>query len=68
MTRFIDCSAFKYSRSLNFPIPGFTAFDQVKIPAIKPVDNITEAKLIFEFSYHFICYLHIAYPQLPYLE
>ena len=47
MTRLIDCSAFKYSMLLNFPIPGFTAFDQVKkIPAIKPVDNIAKAKMI----------------------
>jgi hypothetical protein len=47
MTRFIDCSAFKYSRSLNFPIPGFTALDQVKkIPAMIPVKNMAETKIM----------------------
>ena len=47
ITRFIDCNAFKYSISLNFPIPGFTALDQVKkIPAINPVNNIAINKII----------------------
>jgi hypothetical protein len=47
ITRFIDCNAFKYSISLNFPIPGFTALDQVKkIPAINPVNNIAKTKII----------------------
>jgi hypothetical protein len=47
ITRFIDCSAVRYSISLNFPIPGFTALDQVKnIPAINPVNNIAMAKII----------------------
>jgi hypothetical protein len=47
ITRFIDCNAFKYSISLNFPIPGFTALDQVKkIPAISPVNNMARAKMI----------------------
>jgi hypothetical protein len=47
MTRFIDCSDFRYSISLNFAMPGFTAFDQVKkTPDINPVDNIAEAKII----------------------
>ena len=46
MTRFIDCSALKYSKSLNFPIPGFTALDHVKkIPVINPVNNMAEAKM-----------------------
>ena len=47
MTRFMACNAFKYSMSLNFPIPGFTALDQVKkIPAINPVKNMAETKMI----------------------
>ena len=47
MTRFIDCNAVRYSISLNFPIPGFTALDQVKkIPAINPVNNMARANII----------------------
>ena len=47
MTLFIDWNALKYSRSLSFPIPGFTALDQVKkIPAISPVNNMARAKMI----------------------
>ena len=47
ITLFIDCNAFRYSKSLNFPIPGFTALDQVKkTPAINPVNNIARAKII----------------------
>ena len=47
MTRFMACNAFKYSMSLNFPIPGFTALDQVKkIPAINPVNNMARANII----------------------
>ena len=47
MTLFIDWNARRYSRSLSFPIPGFTALDQVKkIPAISPVNNIARVKMI----------------------
>jgi len=47
ITRFIDCSARRYPMSLSFPIPGVTALDQVKkIPAIKPVDNVANIKMI----------------------
>ena len=47
MTLFIDWNALKYYRSLSFPIPGFTALDQVKkIPAISPVNNMARAKMI----------------------
>ena len=47
ITLFIDCNAFRYSMSLNFPIPGFTALDQVKkIPAINPVNNMAEPRMI----------------------
>ena len=55
MTRFIDCNEFKYSRSLNFPIPGFTALDQVKkIPAIIPVNKTARAKMnVSIFNYLF---------------
>ena len=45
MTRFIDCNEFKYSMSLNFPIPGFTALDQVKKITIIPVNKIARAKI-----------------------
>jgi len=56
MTRFIDCNALKYSMSLNFPKPGFTALDQVKkIPAINPVNNMADAKIIVPvFIYLFL--------------
>ena len=47
MTLFIDWNARRYSRSLSFTIPGFTALDQVKkIPAISPVNNIARVKMI----------------------
>ena len=47
ITLFIDWNALRYSRSLSFPIPGFTALDQVKkIPAISPVNNMARAKMI----------------------
>ncbi|MBT4918297.1 MAG: hypothetical protein HON09_02385 [Flavobacteriaceae bacterium] len=56
ITRFIDCKDRKYSRSLNFPIPGFTALDQVKkIPAINPVNSIAEARIIVSV---FITYIN----------
>jgi hypothetical protein len=51
IARFIDFSALKYSKSLNFPIPGLTALDQVKkIPVINPVNNKAEAKMIDPIS------------------
>ena len=47
ITLFIDFNALRYSKSLSFPIPGFTALDQVKkIPAISPVNNMARAKMI----------------------
>ena len=47
ITLFMDWNALKYSISLNCPITGFTALDQVKkIPDISPVNNMARIKII----------------------
>lgn len=47
ITRFMDCNARKYSMSPSFPMPGVTAFDQVKkTPVIMPVDSIASSRMI----------------------